>query len=257
LMIANNAVLRAGRSALYSGGADVGTIVTGNTFFDVWSETSAAIGMRVAGDGTQTSTLAIYGNYFAKGSKATTYTYATDGFAIYIDNTAHLDVQVGKNFIYGVTYALYDDGAKAAKISNGGQTTAGTGEDTLGTMTIPAATIGIGGGMRIYASGTKVGANGNKTIKFYVGATAITVFPATNDELDWQFEATIFNTATNFQKVTWNLKSTNDSSGAATVYGGYDETAIDTTADVIIKFTGECAHADDVVTQKMFYIDRI
>ena len=111
--------------------------------------------------------------------------------------------------------------------------------------------MGDRGGLRITASGTKTGAGGNKTLKFFFGITSVTFHAAANSTNDWRFEAVIFNTATNAQVITWIGHD------GATPLQGYDTAAIDTTADVIVKITGECANAGDTITQKIFSIERL
>ena len=134
--------------------------------------------------------------------------------------------------------------------NNSDASTSGTGEDDLQTTVIPADALGTTGGLRITAAGTKTNANGNKTIKFYLGATSVTVHAAANDTNDWRVEVEIFNTSTSAQRLTW--KGYN----GTTLLQGYDTMAEDTTADLTLKFTGECAHASDTITQTMFIVER-
>ncbi len=135
------------------------------------------------------------------------------------------------------------------KEDNADHSSSGTGEDDLATYTLAANTLGTTGGLKVFAAGTKTGTNGNKTLKFYFGATSVTFHNAANNADDWRFEATIFNTATNAQRISWVAY------GTIVIMQGYDTAAIDTTASVSIKITGECAHASDVITQTMWLIE--
>lgn len=248
LSINGNSIVKGARYGIYLGDNSVGTSIVGNSIHDMWSE-DLTVPTGIYANGTDSS-VTIDGNTFTKGDSAATYTFA-HGRAITIGNQANNDVRVGTNYSTGVKTLLLDSGDKAAKINYSVTTTAGTGEDDLNTFVIPAATIGIAGGIRVTAAGTKTGANDNKTIKFYFGATAITFHAAANNTNDWKFEATIFNTATNSQQISWTGWD------GATPLQGYDTASIDTTADVTIKVTGECANAGDAILQKIFYVERL
>jgi len=136
-------------------------------------------------------------------------------------------------------------------IDNSNAATAGAGEDDLKTLAIEASALGDTGGLRITAAGIKAGANDNKTLKFYLGVTGITFHAAANDVVDWRFEAEIFNTAAGAQRVSW--KGYN----GTTLLQGYEAWAEDTTADIILKLTGECANAGDTITQTMWVVERL
>jgi len=125
--------------------------------------------------------------------------------------------------------------------------TSGTGEDNLKTYSITGTTafMGASGRKLTYkAAGTKTGAAGNKTIKFHLGASNWTVFPAANDELAWAFEADIYSTASNAQQLFLRFYQ----NGALT-YAAPATAAIDLTSTTTMKLTGECANAADVITQ--------
>lgn len=128
--------------------------------------------------------------------------------------------------------------------------TSGTGEDTMASSSVPANFMGTTGGIKVRAVGTKTGGNGNKTIKFYFGSTSITVHPANNNAHDWQFEADIFNTALNAQRIRWQF--IDGDRDVMSHYAGYETGTEDTSAAVTIKMTGECAHASDTITQTMW-----
>ena len=128
--------------------------------------------------------------------------------------------------------------------------TSGTGEDNLKTTTIPASMMETVSGFKVFAAGTKTGAGGNKTLKFYFGATSVTFHAAANNTNDWRFEAYVYNTgATNTQGISWVGYD------GATILQGYDTAAIDTTAAVTMKITGECASAADTITQTLLLVE--
>lgn len=145
----------------------------------------------------------------------------------------------------------YQSAGDIDTIDNSDAATSGAGEDDLQTITIEANSLGDTGGLRLTAAGTKTNANGNKTIKFYLGATSITFNAAANDVLDWRLEAILFNTAAGAQRVSW--KGYN----GTTLLQGYEAWTEDTTGDLVLKLTGECANASDVITQTMFIVERL
>ncbi len=126
----------------------------------------------------------------------------------------------------------------------------GTGETDLFSYLVHAGDMGRDGQLVLRAAGQKTGAGGNKTIKFYIGATAFTIFTPANDALNWYCEVTIMiaNADTSQQRLIINA-----SNGGTwtTVYG---TAAINSLADMTLKFTGQCANAGDTVTQEMFIV---
>ena len=124
--------------------------------------------------------------------------------------------------------------------------TSGTGEDDLSTTTIPVNFYQNHRGITVLAAGVKANSNGNKTIKFYFGATTFTVFPATNDTADWAFEATILFEDYNSQRIYWM--------GGGSVEQYHVGTEDMSAGSVEIKITGECANAGDTVTQTMWLL---
>jgi hypothetical protein len=258
LSISGLSILSPGRTGVLFTGLNIGASFTDSTIYDAWSETYAPYGVHANGgtgtiDGTTyNSSVTIDGITFSKGTSSATYTYASKpAAAIRVASIAGNYVNLGKNYINNVHTYLLDTGFYATSRKLTGASTSGTGEDNLDSMTIPAATIGVSGGLRITAAGTKAGANGNKTLKFYFGATAVTFHAAANNTNDWRFEAVIFNTATNKQVISWIGHD------GATPLQGYDTAAIDTTAAVTVKITGECADGGDKITSQMFYIERL
>jgi len=136
-------------------------------------------------------------------------------------------------------------------------TGASTAEVDLAGTTIPANTLGAtpiseGGGIKVTVVGKKTGGAGNKTIKLYFGATSFPVFPAANDAVEWKLEAIIQNTTgTSAQMVYWELNN----NGTMTM--NETSSAIDTTADVEVKVTGQHADAADRILVDYFLVERI
>jgi len=128
--------------------------------------------------------------------------------------------------------------------------TGDTVETDLASTTITGGTIGATGGIHVIAAGTitNVG-SGAKTIKLYLGATAVaTVSRTAANAQDWLIDAWCWNTATGAQR--WKVQySTAD---ATTVTGDYITSAIDTTANATLKVTGTLVTATDTITQTMF-----
>ena len=124
--------------------------------------------------------------------------------------------------------------------------TSGTGEDNLQSTVIPANLLSTYGCIKVFASGTVTGSAGNKTIKLYFGATAVTVFPAAALTGSWQLEARIQNATAGAQSLDWKFTV---NGAPATVSGGQSYPLIDTTVDVTVKLTGECANGADTIDQ--------
>ena len=123
-------------------------------------------------------------------------------------------------------------------------------ETDLASTTITGGTISATGGIYVVAAGTVTNsAAGAKTIDLKFGATNIATVSRTGaNAQDWLIEAWGFNIATNAQR--WVVRySTTD---ATTVTGDYITSAIDTTANVILKLTGELANGADTITQNAF-----
>jgi hypothetical protein len=128
----------------------------------------------------------------------------------------------------------------------------GTGEDDLASTTISANVMGTSRGLRIHASGTITGSNDTKTIKLYFGASSATVISqAAGDTNDWEIKATIYNTAAGAQRLTW---SGMEADGTTETFG-YNALSVDTTANVTLKLTGECANGSDTITQTTWRVE--
>jgi len=132
-----------------------------------------------------------------------------------------------------------------------GYSTGGAGEEDMDPYTMPAGTMNDTNIIKIKAAGYKTGVAGNKTIKFYFGASSWTFHVAANDQNDWRLEAEIVNTATNAQRISWLGWN------GITPLQGYETAAIDTTAAVIIKLTGNCVDGVDTINLAMFSVEMV
>jgi len=131
-----------------------------------------------------------------------------------------------------------------------GYATSGTGEDNLFTITIPRYYYKNYRGIRFTTAGTKSGAGGNKTIKFYWGGTAYIVHAAANNANDWRIYVEILYHGATFREMGgagWD---------GSTPLQGYEDGVINmSAADTILKFTGECADAGDAIQQNQVLIE--
>jgi hypothetical protein len=134
--------------------------------------------------------------------------------------------------------------------SNTTVSTSGIGEDDLQSTVLPLRMMGRTGGIRIKAAGTKTGAAGNKTVKLYFGTDSFTVLPAANNENDWYVEAEVVTTDSNANRMSWRAWD------GTTITQGYEAFNEDTTAEITVKLTGECANGADTISQTMWSIER-
>ncbi|MDD5722703.1 MAG: hypothetical protein PHY29_03060 [Syntrophales bacterium] len=186
---------------------------------------------------------------------------STNGsFSFYVDNSDYdtsqlFDIALTKDGYEAQTYSSIRIFPALSYKEFTSVSSSGTGEDDLMTITIPAGTLRVNGGVRVTAAGTKIGSTGMKTLKMYFGTTNWTFGTATNDTNDWRCEALIFNAgAVNTQRITW--LGSHDSTIIPPM-SGYETGTEDTTAAVIVKCTGECADASDTITQTMMLIELI
>jgi hypothetical protein len=165
--------------------------------------------------------------------------------------TGSIGNQISKYNIHGAS--ILDNGTSTVwdfREDNTAVATSGTGEDTLKTVTLLANSIGARGSIEIEASGTKENANGNKTIKLYFGSQSYTVHAAANNQNDWYVKARIGQLTTASQVITW------EGWDGTTPLKGFETATEDSTADIIVKLTGECAHGSDTITQRMWHYRR-
>jgi len=125
-------------------------------------------------------------------------------------------------------------------------------ETDMASTAMTAATMGATGALHILASGTVTDVGGAaKDIRLYFGATAVATISRTGaNAQDWLFDAWCYNTATGAQR--WHIVYSTADAGKRTA--DYTTSAIDTTANVTIKVTGDLAGATDTITQKTFDI---
>ena len=129
--------------------------------------------------------------------------------------------------------------------------TSGTGEDNLMSYTVGPYLFPLRSAMKITANGSITDTNnGDKSIKLHVGLFEVTVLPAADVATgNWILEALLVcNSATNID-IIWKFTS------EAAVTQGNDKTnAQDISASFIIKLTGTCSDATDLITQSNMII---
>jgi len=215
--------------------------LTGNSFTAF--EAGTGMGIYLDADGTIEDTGKIAGNYI----DATGIDYG-----IYVNTTTSRAIRQYDNTIIGAgTASILNPGRLSfnALTDNDQQSTSGTGKDIIGgdPVSVPAAAV-----MTIKASGTKTGSGSghDHTLKFYYGDSTVTFINAAETATDWQFEATIIQTAAAAQKIHWRAFD------GATVTSGYAAWTEDTASAITIKITGECENSGDVITKEIFTIER-
>lgn len=124
-------------------------------------------------------------------------------------------------------------------------------ETTLNTYTLPANTLGTNKGIRIKLISQPAGGANNKTLRLYFGATALISWTETSNAEKW-IELVLFNNTTATQRSMHILRR-----GGSTGEQILQAAAIDTTADVVIKTTGQLALATDIIYVQMFLIELI
>lgn len=128
----------------------------------------------------------------------------------------------------------------------------GAAETDLMTSTLYSRNMQATGALRIIAAGITTGAAGNKTIKFYFGATSFTLGTYAGAS-DWRAEILVMaNADYGTQKISFAFYA-----GAVLVGQAYGTAAIDTTNDTTIKLTGTCANAADTIKHEMLTVERI
>lgn len=123
-------------------------------------------------------------------------------------------------------------------------------ETDMGSLSITGGTIGATGAIHVIAAGTITNtASAAKTVKLYLGATAVATVSRTGaNAQDWLIDAWCFNTAADAQR--WVVQySTTD---AATVTADYTTSAIDTASNATLKLTGTLVDGTDAITQSAF-----
>jgi hypothetical protein len=113
--------------------------------------------------------------------------------------------------------------------------------------------MGLTGAIKITAAGTKTDGNDEaKTIKFYFGSENFTMLNGNQTADDWYCEVTVLNAGSvSAQRIMWKFTT------GGTVTDGYETTTRNTTSEVIMKLTGECATGTDAITQTMWVVELI
>jgi len=245
LAVTGNTIINPSPTGIHVKYKNYGFTITGNVVRDAWTtDGSSAWGIRVGNAANNEGV--ITGNSFLN--------TGTHGGTIVLNKAIESENVSGEliitsNHSDAATY-LIDTGQTAFRGSYTNVSTSGTGEDDLKSFTILGNSVGIGKGIKVLAAGTKSSANGNKTIKFHFGSTSATFNAANNDTNDWRFEAFVMLTATGAQKITWAGWN------GTTLTQGYEGASEDMTGSVVMKVTGECAHASDSITQQMWVLER-
>jgi|GEM_PF-2656427 len=220
--------------------------LSGNSFTDFVAGTG--IGIYLNADGTVEDTGRIADNYID---------VTGVDYGIYANQITARGIRQYNNTIIGaVTASILYPGRLSFDIltDNDQESTSGTGEDPIGgaTLYIPSTAV-----FEIETSGTKTGVGGNKTLKFHYGTSSITFVPAVAGILDWTFKAIIVQSAAAVQKITWvSTQSDSTTPGNTLTLSGYEAWTVDTTGSTLIKLTGECSNAGDVITKETLVIKR-
>jgi hypothetical protein len=243
-----NTVEQAKRYGFYGYADLVNVDISHNSFTNFEAGTGSGIILSAAG--TATDSGRITDNYIdANGidygintNNATAYT----GIREY-DNTVVNATKANIKYPGRLSFNIFTD--------NDSQATSGKGEDTIGGGIVSMPATGI---LKVHAAGTKTNANGNKTLKFYYGASTFTFVPAVNNVLDWTLDVTIVQTAASVQIVSWkSTQSDSTTAGNTLVLSGVEAWTEDTSSAITIKLTGECANDSDVITKKIFMLERV
>lgn len=163
-------------------------------------------------------------------------------------NVGYVEIIAGNTEIINGVVALVDQTKNVSTVA-----TSTTTETDLFTYSILNRFFGVmGSGVKIKVSGTKTGAGGNKTIKLYVGGTAIDVHPGANNTNNWMLDVEVFSRGLTSQFIVWRLVD-----GTATTQGYATRSFNNANAPLEIKVTGACATGTDAITKQMAIVDFI
>lgn len=137
-------------------------------------------------------------------------------------------------------------------VSTGSPGNVGSGEDDLASLTVPAgAMYKSGTGFRVTAWGTFANNANAKTLKAYLGASAVlTTSLATSVAGVWHCQIDVLYNISNSQKIMATL-STTGTAGAAVIDTEHLTGSLTDTADIIAKFTGQGVADNDIVQRGM------
>lgn len=126
-------------------------------------------------------------------------------------------------------------------------TTDGTGEDNLIICSLPRYTCLCNSVTDISAAGVTSGGATNGTLKFYFGASSITIHTGVLD-VDWIFKAKIMHYGATEHRCMWKIIN-------GTAVAGYQSFSDNNeTASLTIKLTGEVFNPAHYITQHMMII---
>jgi hypothetical protein len=138
--------------------------------------------------------------------------------------------------------------------------TSGTGEDNLISYAVPAAVLGVNGQLlRVTAWGTITGVAGGKTLKFYFGASSITLSgAAVAMAVAWYVTILVIRTGATAQSLAAGGITDNGMlpvGSAAAPLAAVGTAAETLSGAVTLKLTGECANGADTITQSGLLVE--
>lgn len=234
---------------------------------------SATLGVvAVSATGTFTCTIASGSNCFSMATQGSRFKYGSgssdyftfDGTYMEVVGNLKIDGTVTNNgsaswFLpAGVTANAGAVGAAGPNVNIGGSiygdTTdvgnVGAGEDDLISRSAAASILrATGRRMAIFAAGTAANNANAKTLKFYVGASAIaTLVLPTSTPLNWRVRATVIRTGSSTQdyEVTAQAIDSSDGSIDATTTA-IGTLALTETSAITVKTTGTAVSDNDIV----------
>jgi hypothetical protein len=250
LKIHGNKIIRAGKSGMLLSFENVEISVSDNTVLDPWSETNA-VACIYFNDINNTGFIG--GNTFAAnqytGGVKTFELTLSSGRGVYFATATGTLFTIGENYSEAGIYI--DDGFGVSVRGMTGVATSGTGEDDLCSQVFPANAVGVGDRLRFTGAGSKAGAGGQKTIKFYFGSTSITLFDSAAPNIgDWHFQIVVMMSSNVVQRLHYF------GFDGTTVIQGYATPTETLTTGFTAKFTGECANAGDTITQLLWFVEK-
>jgi hypothetical protein len=145
-----------------------------------------------------------------------------------------------------VNSCVYVVGQSAVAVSHSGD----TNETTLGTITVPAKSMGPNGRVRITTLWSHTSSANNKTLKVKFGSTVYTNVVDTTTASAWLTTMVANRNATNSQVGPAAGMTGEGSSTSAVVTSGED-----TTANVTIAITGQLAVGTETVTLEAYVVE--
>jgi hypothetical protein len=249
--VSGNTVVDCSPTAIHVRYLNRGFNAVGNAIIDPWSNSVDGIAFFVD-DGDNEGYIG--NNTFVLAEKSASQVLTR---GIQVTDLSTNNIVIGNNKSEASIY-ISDTGQRTLRGLQGiVVSTSGTGEDDLQSMTIPADSLTQGRVLRIKAGGVITNANDTKIIRFKFGSSSTEVHPADNlpNAARWSFEGTMEISTNTAQRMLW--KCTSETGGSVNVHQGYSTFSETMTNDNIIKFTGECANANDIVYQLFWFIEII